>query len=379
MWWNDKSTANEAAAHIVTLEGRNRELEEELARLQAENVGLASEQEESGAKLMAIAIGLTDIFGVLLRLKEGDLLARVESAADDEILIELAGTVNETISGLKGLIMEISVLAEETKTSAETMSQAVEAAAKAASDAQCNTADVAQAMDTAAGGVTNISEHVQRAGEVVTSSRNSAQNLIKRVERARTGMVATGEAIDQLRSKSRDVTQIVGTITEVADQTNLLALNAAIEAARAGDAGRGFAVVADEVRKLADSSRSSAEMISQIIRDIQTDTENIVEKAAAALTETDEMLSLTGELDTGYADIVEAVTGIGELTEQIASICEETAAASAEIAAGAKLQTEAMSDIHEESNKLSERADGLRGAAGRFIVGTEAGDLPKAA
>lgn len=380
MWWGKKASASGPASDpSAVLEAQVQDLEARLAEVQGERDALTVEQEDSSSKLMSIAIGLTDIFGVLLRIKDGDLTASVSSNADDELLVELAETLNTTTAGLRDLISEISMLAEETKRSAANVAEAVDGAAGAATQAQCNTADVAQAMDNAAGGVTNIAEHVHRANDVVTSSRESAQTLISRVERARKEMVATGEAIDKLRSKSRDVTQIVGTITEVADQTNLLALNAAIEAARAGDAGRGFAVVADEVRKLADSSRSSAEMISQIIRDIQNDTADIVEKAAAALSETEAMLSLTGELDSGYVDIVGAVSGIGELIEQIAAICEETAAASNEIAAGAKLQTTTMTEMREEAFRLTERAEQLKAAAGRFSVEEGAGELKRAA
>jgi methyl-accepting chemotaxis protein len=75
------------------------------------------------------------------------------------------------------------------------------------------------------------------------------------------------KAIDDIRSSSAKISDILGSIDSIAFQTNLLALNAAVEAARAGDAGRGFAVVAEEVRRLAISSSSAAKETEQKIAD----------------------------------------------------------------------------------------------------------------
>ncbi|MBS7528799.1 methyl-accepting chemotaxis protein [Fusibacter paucivorans] len=170
--------------------------------------------------------------------------------------------------------------------------------------------------------------------------------------------------IKTLEKSAVDIGGITDTIMAISNQTNLLALNAAIEAARAGEAGKGFAVVAGEIRNLADQSNKSAENITVIIKDIQTDvneTSHMFKKTSAMLenvvVETEKTVSQITEILTDSKNAAGAV-------DEISAVTEEQAASSAQI-------SEMMTDMRNSINTTAVVADEMSSHVGDQKVKTE--------
>jgi methyl-accepting chemotaxis protein len=156
--------------------------------------------------------------------------------------------------------------------------------------------------------------------------------------------------ISGLNQKSIDIVQIIDVIRNIADQTNLLALNAAIESARAGEAGKGFAVVADEIRKLAEQSKNSVNNIENIIKELQSDSENSLQ-AVVSLRDVNkkqnEIVLTTKEIfnevthkmevvDKNVDKVTERINDILEANDNIAKNIDELSAVSEETMASAE-------------------------------------------
>jgi methyl-accepting chemotaxis protein len=232
----------------------------------------------------------------------------------------------------------------------------------------------------------------QKAGTGVEVSRLAIEKMQMMFERVE----ETSQMVFDLEAKTRHVHQITEIITSVAHRTNLLSLNASIEAARAGEAGRGFSVVADEIRKLSENAGRSADEISKLIHEIQSDTNQVA----------DEMRKSSQVIDEGRED----VNTIADALSQISMAVGEAAARSEEIFHGAdshamntdrmvasmdeiaqgatgsadsiagvsrtaRAQLGALSEIVDASNSMTELADQLRGVLRGFRTGAAGGDV----
>ena len=209
--------------------------------------------------------------------------------------------------------------------------------------------DMSSAMDRNADRAREAFGFAAEANQTAGTGVEVAQLAVEKMRHVFEGVEQTGAKVFALESKTRHVHQITEMITDVAHRTNLLSLNASIEAARAGEAGRGFSVVADEIRKLSESAGRSAEQMTSLIHEIQSDTDAVA----------DEMRQSSRDIGEGREDINTLVNSL----ETIGRAVGEAATRAEEIIHGADGRLK-----HAESmvNSMSEIASGV-GSTGSEI------------
>jgi methyl-accepting chemotaxis protein len=308
-----------------------------------------------------------EIQAIAERIAQGDISMKADSASAKGIY----GAIMKMSDELRRIIAEIKVSAGSMASGSEQLSASSEEITRTMSDQSGRSSQIATAAEEMSRTVIDIAKNsasiadsskdtARIAGmgaEIVNKSSNESKEIVETVGDSVKVMQTLGE-------RSKQIGDIVAVINDIADQTNLLALNAAIEAARAGEQGRGFAVVADEVRKLAERTAKATAEIGGMISSIQSEVGNAVSAMDTTSKKVETGLQYSLEAGNQLNEIVNSITSLQAMVQQIATATEEMSSTSDAISNDIQAVSAGSKEISAESEQIAQSSSELARLAG---------------
>ena len=281
-----------------------------------------------------ITVPLANAVAIARRVAGGDLTSVIQSTSKDE-----AGQLLHALRDMNNGLLKI---VSEVRDGTGTMAVASTQIAAGTLDLSSRTEKQASALQQTAAAMEQLTSAVRQNADNADLANSTAAGASKV---ALAGGAVVGEVVKTMSSinaSSRRIVDIIGVIDGIAFQTNILALNAAVEAARAGEQGRGFAVVATEVRNLAQRSAAAAREIKTLIDDSVEKVDSgakLVEQAgstmSAIVTSVTQVANIIASISSaskeqtvGIQQVNQAISQMDEVTQQNATLVEETTTAS---------------------------------------------------
>ncbi|MEA3290179.1 MAG: methyl-accepting chemotaxis protein [Campylobacterota bacterium] len=292
------------------------------------------------------------------------------SEAIDGVSTEILRKAQESVSAIEELKSAMEQIAAASEQNAGASEQSLKVVTQLNQSIQKTMRELNESVALAS----STKVVVEEGGEKVIETANRMQLASQTVTNVQ-------EKSADMKKASDNIGQAVGLIAKIADQTNLLALNAAIEAAKAKEQGKGFAVVAAETRELAAVSTTYADVIREVVSNIQESIEkvenNIQTVASLIINSSDLGESITKNIQGSmesiqtaidiiissvkkFEDLADKAQEFNKGSESIASAAEESASAVAQITNSIEMQVNALHESEEAASGLSELAEELK-------------------
>lgn len=307
---------------------------------------------------------IIELMETVSQLSEKDLTVRVKVAED--VTGPVADSLNLMAEETAKVLRGIQSIAQDVGTAAASVQSQGGLVTDFANQEREAVLTTMGKLEESAKTMMSIAKVAQTCNSIAARASQSTQDALQSVTDTEGGMGGIRETISEtekrikrLAERSQEITGIVEIINNISERTHVLALNASMQAAAAGDAGRGFAVVADEVQRLAESSKESTGEISMLVKNIQTETAEVMATMNSAITQVVDGTQLAQRSATQMQETRKTAEELSSAVAKIARYSTSQAKSSSDLLSGASDIVESTKKTGNELHNQSEQTEHL--------------------
>ncbi len=294
-----------------------------------------------------ISAYIREISLILTKISKGNLDAYIEHeyvgefSSIKEALTLIINNLNYVMSGINNTSLSVTETSNRINENTKNISNG-------AKNQHEIVEDLVSSMD-------KINKSADKNVVNVTNAENATVMLSESAKNGSAQMDNMMRSMNSISESSREISNIIKVVEDIAFQTKLLSLNASVEAARAGVHGRGFAIVAEEVGVLAHKSQEAVTTTSELITrsnkkvaegsNIAVETEKALKEMAVKV---EEMAHFMGEINSSSLEQKEIVQSVNELIVDISHVVNS----SGDLARQSERETE---NLLNEADELIEK------------------------
>jgi methyl-accepting chemotaxis protein len=334
--------------------------------------------EKAGKENETLNNSVIALLQTVFQLGNRDLTAR--APVTEDIIGTVSSSINQLSEETSRTLAEVQNIAEQVRSTSEAVrvqSVMVEETARTEREAlQSMSVNLNQATDQLAqmAALSNQSNMAaEQAATATQAALTAVDGTVKGMDQLRDSISDMEKRFKRLGERSQEISTAVQLINTISERTHVLALNASMQAATAGEAGRGFAVVAEEVQRLSDSSRQATSTISQLVGNIQAETNETlftVNRLIGEVVKQSELAQRAGvqmnQTQSTTQQLVGLVRQIATFSDQQAKLATSLQQSVLDINQGTEQTSSAIAEQTASTQTLADFSRRLTQAVGQF-------------